>query len=75
MRINQKMCLTKFVFGENSLVLELDYRMEHVNAETLGSLVSLVFINAEENYARLFRIVSGDDVLEALDDPALMLAS
>ena len=75
LRINQKMCLTKFVVGDTSLVLELDYRMEHVNVDPINGLVSLVFTNADEHYAKLFRIVSGDDVLQALDDPGLALAS
>jgi hypothetical protein len=75
MRINQKMLVTKFVVGETSLVLELDYRTEHVDVEAIRGLIGLIFSNAEEHYAKLFRIVSGDDVLEALDDPALRLAS
>ncbi len=75
MRMNQKMLLTKFVVGETSLVLELDYRIEHADVHAVRELVSLVYSNAEEHYAKLFRIVSGDDVLEALDDPGLILAS
>jgi hypothetical protein len=75
MRINQKMLLTKFVVGETSLVLELDYRIEHVDIEAIRGLIGLVHANAEEHYAKLFRIVSGDDVLEALDDQTLRLAS
>jgi hypothetical protein len=75
MRINQQMLVAKFVVGQTSLVLELDYRVQHLDVEVIRGLVSLIYSNAEEHYAKLFRIVSGDDVLQALDDPALSLAS
>lgn len=55
--------------------LEVDYRMEHCNTDAIRGLVSLIYSDAEEHYGKLFRIVSGDDVLEALDDPSLSLAS
>jgi hypothetical protein len=62
---NQRMSLTKLV-KTDSLVLELEYREEHVDAEVLGNLLGLALSNAEEYYPRLFRIVSGDAVLESL---------
>jgi len=74
MRMNQTMALTKFVLGEQSLVLELDYRMQHCDVDAIRGLVSLIYSEAEGYYGKLFRIVSGDDVLEALDDPSLILA-
>jgi hypothetical protein len=46
MRINQKMLVTKFVVGETSLVLELDYRTEHVDVEAIRGLIGLIFSNA-----------------------------
>jgi isopentenyl phosphate kinase len=49
--------------------------MEHCNTDAIRGLVSLIYSDAEEHYGKLFRIVSGDDVLEALDDPSLSLAS
>jgi hypothetical protein len=64
---NQRMSLTKFV-KTDALVLELEYREEHVDAEVLGNLIGLALSNAEEYYPRLFRIVSGDAVLESLAD-------
>ena len=75
MRINQTMLVAKFVLGETSLVLELDYRTEHIDVEAIRGLIGLIYSSAEEHYPKLFRIVSGDDVLQALDGPALSLAS
>ena len=70
MLANQTMSLTKFT-KSSTLVLEMEYREEHVDAQVLGSLLSLILANAEEYYPRLFRIVSGDAVLESLDGTAL----
>jgi len=67
MTANQAMSLTKFSKGE-SIILELEYRDEHVDGAVLGSLLSRALTNAEEYYPRLFRTVSGDGVLAALSD-------
>lgn len=62
---NQRMSLTKFAKAE-ALIFELEYRDDHIDAEVLGNLFGLVMSNAEEHYPKLFRIVSGDAVLESL---------
>ena len=67
MAANHKMSLGKFVKGEG-LMLEIEYRAEHVDSEVIGNLMGLALANAEEYYPRLFRIVSGDAVLESLSD-------
>ncbi len=71
---NARMSLTKFV-KTDGLVLELEYRQEHVDAEVLGNLIGLALANAEEYYPRLFRIVSGDAVLESLADDTVAQAA
>jgi hypothetical protein len=68
------MSLTKFVKG-SSLVLEMEYRAEHINAEVMRNLFALRLSNAEEYYPRLFRVVSGDAVLESLGASALPSAA
>ena len=67
MAANHKMSLTKFVKGDG-LILEVEYREEHIDGEVAGNLLGLALSNAEEYYPRLFRIVSGDAVLETLAD-------
>lgn len=71
MTLNQRLLLTKFV-SSATLVLELDYRTEHVDVEVLKNLVGLLYAAAEEYYPRIFCIASGDDVLEALGDVKLV---
>ena len=68
---NHTSSLTKLVKNSAALVLELEYRAEHVDAQVLSNLFSLILANAEEYYPRLFRIVSGDAVLESLATAAL----
>jgi hypothetical protein len=70
MALNARMSATKFV-ASDCLVLELDYRFEHVDAATLQNLLGLLYANAEEFYPKIFRTVSGDDVLDALEPLAL----
>jgi hypothetical protein len=74
MSINSCMPLMKFV-ANGGLILELDYRLEHVDATTLGHLIGLLIANAEEWYPKIFRVVTGDDVLEALTPRALPSAA
>ncbi len=72
--LNRQMPLTKFV-GSDALMLELDYRAEHVDAGSLQNLVALLNGNAEEYYPKIFRTVMGDDVLASLGDLSLTNAS
>jgi hypothetical protein len=69
MTANKAMSLTKFS-KSNGLVLELEYREEHLDTRVLGNLFALAMGNAEEYYPRLFRIVSGDAVLAKLSSGA-----
>jgi hypothetical protein len=55
------------VNNETRLVLEIEYRTEHVDAATLGSLARYLQATAERMYPKVFRIVSGDDALAALE--------
>jgi hypothetical protein len=70
MAANQTMSLTKF--SKNSgLVLELEYRDEHIDGEIVKNLFSLILANAEEYYPRMFRVVSGDAALGLLEESAI----
>ena len=71
---NQTMSLTKFV-KSSALYLEVEYREEHVTPESLNNLIGLLHSNAEEYYPGLFRVVSGDAVLESLAPPSLTNAA
>jgi len=66
MDMNRQMQLTKFIVS-SGLVLELDYRAEHVDAEVLGNLILLLHANAEMHYPKIFRVVSGDETLAQLE--------
>ncbi len=66
MTTNASLTLAKFVAGPGGLVLEVDYRAEHVDAAVLRNVVSHVHWIAEEQYPKIFRIVSGDEVLREL---------
>jgi hypothetical protein len=66
MQANCKNSLLKYSITETTLLLELDYRAEHVDETVLGNLVGFLQSSAEEQYPRVFRIVNGDDVLESL---------
>jgi hypothetical protein len=70
MQLNQRMLLAKFISAPH-LALELDYRADHVDAETFGNLVGNIYKNAEDHYPEIFRKVTGDDVLDALGKLAL----
>ncbi len=71
---NQSMSLTKFVKAD-ALFIELDYREEHLQPGVMGNLLGLLVSNADEYYPRLFRIVTGDAVLEALESTGLSNAA
>ncbi len=67
MSANHMMALGKFVKSEG-LMLEIEYRAEHIDSQVARNLLGLAHSSAEEYYPRLFRIVSGDAVLETLSD-------
>ena len=67
MEANRTLSLLKLSVAQDVLLLEADYRAEHVDAEVLGRLVGYLFSAAEEQYPRAFRIVSGDERLEMLE--------
>jgi hypothetical protein len=67
MRANTSMMLAKFVARPDGLVLEIDYRAEHLDASVLGNLLGFFYWTAEEQYPKIFRIVSGDETLCALE--------
>jgi hypothetical protein len=68
LQANASLSLAKFSTTEDrSLVIDLEYRDEHLNAETLRNLVGLVVRVGDENYPKLFRIATGDVALEALE--------
>ena len=63
---NQKISLTKFV-KSSGLYLEFEYRLEHLDGGTVSNLFGLAVEQVEEHYPRLFRLVTGDSVLDALE--------
>ena len=67
MEANPSIVLLKFGTIGNLLVLEADYRAEHIDVEVLKNLAALVHSVAEERYPQVFRIVTGSDVLENLE--------
>jgi hypothetical protein len=54
------------VNNETRLVLEIEYRTE-LDAAMLGDLARFLQAAAERMYPRIFRIISGDDALAALE--------
>ena len=65
MTANHSMSLCKFVKG-HGLVMELEYRDEHVSIDVVRNLVALALANLEEWYPKIFRVVSGDAVLATI---------
>ena len=63
---NQKISLTKFV-KSSGLYLEFEYRLEHLDGGTVSNLFGLAVEQVEEHYPRLFHLVTGDSVLDALE--------
>jgi hypothetical protein len=66
LKTNASVSLVKFGIVNGKLTLDIDYRFEHVDASTLGNLIGFLHTIAEEHYAPVFRIVSGDETLTAL---------
>jgi hypothetical protein len=67
MHANAAMGLGKFTVRPEGLVLEIDYRAEHIDAQVLRRLLDYFFATSEEHYPKVFRIVSGDETLHALE--------
>lgn len=67
LRSNTEMTLAKFAAPPAGLVLELEYRAEHLDAPVLANLLGHLYWAAEARYPKVFRIVSGDETLNALE--------
>lgn len=68
LQANAALSLAKFSATEDSsLFIDLEYRDEHLNAETLHNLIGLVVRVGDDNYPKLFRVATGDMTLEALE--------
>ena len=68
LQANSALSLAKFSSTEDaSLVIDLEYRDEHLNAGTLANLIGLVVRVGDDHYPKLFRIATGDIALEALE--------
>ena len=65
---NAAIALAKFsVTEDHSVCIELEYRSDHVSAETLKQLLGLVVRIGDEHYPKAFRIATGDATLDALE--------
>ncbi|HLI96366.1 MAG TPA: hypothetical protein VKT72_09805 [Candidatus Baltobacteraceae bacterium] len=64
--LNLAIPLAKFTKSEDVLCLDLEYREEHVDSAVFGKLANLLRQLAEEHYPEIFRIVSGQERLDAL---------
>lgn len=65
---NASLSLAKFSLADdNALCIDLEYRNEHVGADTLKQLIGLVVRVGDEHYPKLFRIVTGDTALDVLE--------
>jgi hypothetical protein len=67
MRLNRTLNLVKFSLSDKELSLEADYRAQHADNTVTGELLRHLTAVAEEQYPAIFRIISGDDVLKALE--------
>lgn len=67
-RLNFKAPAAKFsATPSDEVLLELEYRIEHVDAAVLGNLIRMLLQIAETEYARLARVVVGHPALQGLD--------
>ena len=67
-QINAGIALAKLSLTEDhSVCIELEYRTEHVGADTLKQLLGLVVRIGDEHYPKIFRIATGDATLDALE--------
>jgi len=67
-RLNCKVPAAKFSSTpRGNVLLELQYRTEHADAEVLGNLIRMLLQIAEDEYPSLLRVVVGNPTLENLD--------
>jgi hypothetical protein len=64
---NGRLCVAKYSLGPADICLDLEYREEHVNGEVLSNLAGLVTGILDDEYPKLFRIISGDETLRSLE--------
>ena len=68
MRDNAGLSLVKFSLSEDDAIcLELEYRTDDVTSEKLKSLCNLIVRIGDEYYPKLFRLITGDVALDALE--------
>lgn len=67
MRFNARHILSKYSFHNDNVILELQYRHEHLNADSMKGVVSLLTSTANDDYPRIVRALSGDATLERLE--------
>ena len=63
---NGRLLLGKLSIEGDALVLDIEYRAEHVDGAVLSNLLGLAVKVGDAEYPRLFRIASGDITLNAL---------
>jgi hypothetical protein len=66
--LNFRVPLAKFSVVRGAVILELEYRVEHVDADVLGNLIRMFVQIAEAEYGGLMRARSGDPKLQSVDD-------
>jgi hypothetical protein len=66
LRLNDENSLTKYSFHQSDVYLELQYRHDHMNGETMSGLIGLMLACADDDYPRIARVLTGDDALERL---------
>jgi hypothetical protein len=64
---NGRLLLGKLSIEGDGLVLDLEYRSEHVDGAVLSNLLGLAVKTGDAEYPRLFRIAAGDVTLSALE--------
>jgi hypothetical protein len=67
MGLNAQHILAKYSFHNDDVILELQYRHEHLNSESMSGLVSLLTSVANDDYPRIMRTLGGDATLERLE--------
>ena len=67
MRFNARHILGKYSFHNDDVILELQYRHEHLNPDSLKGIVSLLTSIADDDYPRIVRVLGGDATLERLE--------
>jgi hypothetical protein len=67
MHLNAQHVLAKYSFHNDDVILELQYRHEHLNSDSMTGVVSLLTSIANADYPRIVRLLSGDATLERLE--------